>query len=153
MKKRRKKKPQGKNIMSASAMQGGHNKLLSLTCKVLTSTQPSCLHNLICVKPHSTCCSSLEIILITNQWSFLSIVIALTRESSSSLICQFHPSLSTFDSPHLPHILTRMEDKRENYLSCSVLCCVRQLYTMVCKCICAVVKDECWLRFSFCAFV
>jgi len=43
-----------------------------------------------------------------------------------------------------------LEDVNENYQNCSVLCCVRQLSTMVCTLyIWAVLKDECWFRFRF----
>jgi len=42
-----------------------------------------------------------------------------------------------------------LEDKRKNYQNCSVLCCVRQLYTMICTHTWAVLKDECWFRLSF----
>ena len=44
-------------------------------------------------------------------------------------------------------------DKRENYQNCSVLYCVRQLCTMIRSRIWAVLKAECWFRFSFCAVV
>ena len=37
-----------------------------------------------------------------------------------------------------------LEDKRESYQKCSVLCCVRQLCTVIAY---AVLKDECWFRF------
>jgi len=48
-----------------------------------------------------------------------------------------------------------LEDKRENYQKCSVLCCVRQWYTITHTHTWAVLTDECELRFrfSFCAFV
>jgi len=48
-----------------------------------------------------------------------------------------------------------LEDKREDCQNCSVLCCVRQLCTMIRTHMRAVLKDECWFtfRFSFCAFV
>jgi len=48
-----------------------------------------------------------------------------------------------------------LEDKRENYQKCSVLCCVWQLCIMIHTHILAVLKVDCWfwLRFSFCAFV
>ena len=42
-----------------------------------------------------------------------------------------------------------LQDKKENYQNCSVLCWVWQLYTMICRHIWAVLKDECWFRFSF----
>jgi len=48
-----------------------------------------------------------------------------------------------------------LEDKRGKYQNCSVLCCVRQLYIVICTHIWAVLKDECCFRFrfSFCTFV
>ena len=41
------------------------------------------------------------------------------------------------------------EGKRQNYQNCSALCCVRQLYRMICTYIWTVIKYECWLRFRF----
>jgi len=40
-----------------------------------------------------------------------------------------------------------LEDKRENYQNCSVLCCVRHLCTMIRTHIWAVVAVDCWFRF------
>jgi len=40
-----------------------------------------------------------------------------------------------------------LEDKRQNCQNHSVLCCVRQLCTMICRHIWAVLKDECRFRF------
>ena len=40
-----------------------------------------------------------------------------------------------------------LEDNRENYQNCSVLCCVRQLYTDMHT------HEQCWFRFIFCTFV
>ena len=45
-----------------------------------------------------------------------------------------------------------LEDKREDYQNCSVLCCVRLLCSMVCTHTWAVHTCEYWFRFSFCAF-
>jgi len=46
-----------------------------------------------------------------------------------------------------------LEDKRGNYQNCSMLCCVQQLCTVTCTHIWAVLKNDCWFRFSFCAFL
>jgi len=40
-----------------------------------------------------------------------------------------------------------LEDNRENYQNCSVLCCVQQLYTDMHT------NEQCWFRFIFCTFV
>jgi len=63
-----------------------------------------------------------------------------------------------FTPPTIRHHLSNdncLEDKRENYLNCSVLCCVWQLCTVICTHKWAVIKDECWFSFRvrFCAFV
>jgi len=42
-----------------------------------------------------------------------------------------------------------LEDKRENYQNCSVMCCIRQCYEVICTHIWAVLKDECLFRFRF----
>jgi len=41
-----------------------------------------------------------------------------------------------------------LEDKRGNYQNCSVPCCLWQMYTMIHTHTWAVLKDECWFRFS-----
>jgi len=45
-KRRKKKKPQGKNIMSASAMQGGHNEAVKLTYFFILSVLVSSFHKI-----------------------------------------------------------------------------------------------------------
>ena len=43
-----------------------------------------------------------------------------------------------------------LEDKRrEDYQNCSVLCCVRQLCTLICVHVGVVLTVNCWFRFSF----
>jgi len=83
-------------------------------------------------------------------------------ENASAIPCwmSFADNFVHFDTAHDPpltlllpssrHQLSYddyLEDNRENYRKCSVLCCVRQL----CTHIWTVFKDECWfkLRFSF----
>jgi len=46
-----------------------------------------------------------------------------------------------------------LDDKREDYQSCSVLCCARQFCTMIHTHMWAVLKDECWFRFRFSFYV
>jgi len=46
-----------------------------------------------------------------------------------------------------------LEDKRGNYQNCCVLCCIRQLCTMIRIHTRAVLEDKCWFRFRFSFFV
>jgi len=73
-------------------------------------------------------------------------------------LCIFQCTWTQFLLPSSRHHLSYadcLEDNRENYQNCSLLCCVWQLCTMICTHMWAVLKDECWFRFrfSFCAFV
>ena len=82
-------------------------KLLSLTYKVLTTTQPSCLHNLITVQPlHSTRSSSLVTLAHPSTSSSLRIIDHSFQYASSHLrnqlptsLCQRRTNLSNSDSP------------------------------------------------------
>ena len=67
-------------------------------------------------------------------------------------------SRSSYPLPSSRHHLSYddcLEDKREIISqNCCVLCCVRQLCTMMRIHTRAVLEDKCWFRFSFfCAFV
>jgi len=83
------------------------NKLLSLTYKVLTTTQPSYLHNLITVQPpHSTRCSSLVTLTRPSTSSSLRITDRSFQYAYPRLwnqlpasLCQPRTNLSTFASP------------------------------------------------------
>jgi len=67
--------------------------------QVLTTTHPSYLHNLISVQPPR---STTNIILVTYNWSFLSVCLTLSLESTSySFLRQPHSSSSVTDLPVL----------------------------------------------------
>jgi len=69
-------------------------KVLSLTYKVLTTTQPSCLHHLISVQPpRSTCSSSLVTITLPPTSSLLRITDRSFRYASACLWNQLSSSL------------------------------------------------------------
>ena len=88
------------------------NKLLSLTYKVLTTSQPSCLNNLISVQPlHSICSSSVVTLSRPTTISSLKITDRFFRYASPRLWNQLsdsfrQPRQSCLDSP--PHSLVSL---------------------------------------------
>jgi len=62
---------------------------------------------------------------------------------SLARFCDFLPS-----SRHHLSYDDFLEDKRENYQNCSVLCCVRQLCTMICTYTCEQFLKTWWFRFE-----
>ena len=70
--------------------------------------------------------------------------------------CSYGHCSSCYCFPSSRHHLSNddcLEDKREDYQNCSVLCCVRQLCTMIRTHIWPVLKDECLgLDLAFCVF-
>jgi len=59
------------------------------------------------------------------------------------------PGLPVLYSKHHLSYDDCLEDKRENYRNCSMLCCVRHLCPVIRTHIWAVRKDECWFSFNF----
>ena len=80
--------------------------LLSLTYKVLTTTQPSCLHNLVTVQPRSTRSSSLVTLARPSTSSSLRIADRSFQYASYQLLASLHQPCTNLSNSALPNSLS-----------------------------------------------